>query len=77
MRQIANLTWRGWRHLASRCTGVQEPYACEHQSEVSLLAAAVQRMGDKIMAYAVLRWVTLVCAPQLRHQLLMPACSTG
>jgi len=39
--------------------GAQAQHICE---TLSLLAAAVQRMGDKIMAYAVLRWVTLVCA---------------
>ena len=34
-------------------------------ADTVVVRAAVQRTGDKIMAYAVLRWVTLVCAPHL------------
>jgi len=41
---------------------IKPKHSCE---TLLLLAAAVQRMGDKIMAYAVLRWVTLVCALHL------------
>ena len=38
-------------------------HQAKHSCEMLLLVvAAVQRMGDKIVAYAVLRWATLVCA---------------